>query len=41
MKIENIEVEIDIRAESLIEEINKYRDDLMFHLKKHKKNFEK
>ena len=38
-KIENIENEIDIRVESLIEEIQKYRND--FQLKKYKQDFEK
>ena len=32
---------MDIRVESLIEEINKYRDDFMLQLKKYKQDFEK
>jgi hypothetical protein len=39
--IENIENEIDIRFESLIEEIQKYRNDFMLQLKKYKQDFEK
>jgi hypothetical protein len=40
-KIANIENEIDIRFESLLEEINKYRDDFMLQLKEYKQDFEK
>ena len=32
---------MDIRVESLIEEIHTYRDDYMWQLKKHIKDFEK
>jgi hypothetical protein len=41
LKIENIENEMDIRIESSIEAINKYRDDFMLQLKKYKQDFEK
>jgi hypothetical protein len=41
LKIENIEFEIDIRVESLIEEVHSYRDIFMLQLKKHKQDFEK
>ena len=39
--VENIENEITIRVESLIEEIQKYRNDFMLQLKKYKQDFEK
>ena len=41
LKIENIEFEMDIRTESLIIEIQNYRDDYRLQLDKYKKDFEK
>jgi hypothetical protein len=40
-KIYNIENEMDIRVESLISEINQYRDDYREKLKKYKEDFKK
>ncbi len=41
LKIENIEYELDIRTESLIIEIQNYRDEYRLQLDKYKKDFEK
>jgi hypothetical protein len=41
LKIESIEFEMDIRVESLIEDIHSYRDIFMLQLKKYKQDFEK
>jgi hypothetical protein len=41
LKIENIEYEMDIRTESLIIEIQNYRDEYRLQLDKYKKDFEK
>jgi pyrimidine operon attenuation protein/uracil phosphoribosyltransferase len=41
LKIENIENEMDIRVESMIIEIQNYRDDYRLQLDKYKKDFEK
>ena len=41
MKIENIENEMDIRVESLISEIHKYRDDYRLQLNKYKEELKK
>jgi hypothetical protein len=41
LKIENIKFEMDIRVESLIEEIHSYRDNIMAQLNKYEQDFEK
>jgi hypothetical protein len=41
LKIENIEYELNIRTESLIIEIQNYRDEYSMQLDKYKKDFEK
>jgi hypothetical protein len=40
MKIENIENEMDIRVESLISEIQKYRDDYQLELNQNKEDYQ-
>jgi hypothetical protein len=41
LKIKNIEYELQIRTESLIIEIQNYRDEYRLQLDKYKKDFEK
>ena len=40
-KVESLENEMDIRVESLIAEIHKYRDDYRFRLNNSKTEFQK
>jgi hypothetical protein len=41
LKVENIENELDMKVESLIEDIHKFRDDLRLQLNKYKQDFGK
>ncbi len=40
LELEHIENEMDVRVESLIEEIHRYRVGFMLQLNKYKKDFE-